>query len=63
MRILDEHILPVSAQTLVTIAANSASTGRHVFLPHYSSEYFRTACMTRLRMGFYSVQKWFTTFA
>jgi len=43
-RILEKHILPVSAEALVTVAVKRGLKPDDItwFLPHYSSEYFRT---------------------
>ncbi len=63
-RILDEHILPVSAQTLVTIAAKRGLQPDEItwFLPHYSSEYFRTGLHDAFADGGFPIpfEKWFT---
>ncbi len=63
-RILDEHILPISAQALVTIAAKRRLKPDAItwFLPHYSSEYFRKGLHDAyVKQGFpIPFEKWFT---
>ena len=63
-RILDEHILPVSAAALTTIAAKQGLTPGDVtwFLPHYSSEYFRPGLHDAFEKAGFPIpfEKWFT---
>ena len=63
-RILDKHILPISAEALATVAAKQGLTPGDVtwFLPHYSSEYFRTGLHDAFAKAGFPIpfEKWFT---
>jgi len=63
-RILDKHILPVSAETLATVAKKRGLKPGDItwFLPHYSSEYFRTGLSDAFGKAGFPIpfEKWFT---